>query len=297
MSRGLPEIARAGLLNASVIPSPRDFIRMNPDLPAVLVSGASSGIGRETALLLARSGFRVFAGVRNEAASSDLLAQGLENIIPLFLDITKEESIRAMGVRLANENLAGIVNNAGSALLGPMEFLPLPEIRDQFELNLFGHIAVTQATLPALRKSRGRIVNISSISGKIGFPFAGAYVGSKFALEGLTDSWRRELQPQGIAVTLIEPGNISTPIWSKSFEQSRTVARQFKPAAFELYGERLMASKRSVNRMSTPDAVAKVVLRALTARQPKTRYVVGRDAHVYLLMRRFLPDRLLDRFV
>jgi len=270
---------------------------MNPDGRAVLVSGASSGIGRETALLLARSGFRVFAGVRSDAAADDLRSQGSGGIEPLLLDITDAASVRAMGQRLAQENLVGLVNNAGGALLGPLEFLPLDEIRDQFELNVFGHIAVIQAALPALRRSRGRIINISSISGRIGFPFAGAYVGSKFALEGLSDSLRRELRPHGIAVSLIEPGNIKTPIWNKAFERSRAAARQFPAAALELYGSHLATSSRPVDRMTEPAAVAETVLRAMTSRRPKARYVVGRDAHIYLLLRRFLPDRLLDRFI
>ena len=271
--------------------SPRDNQVRN-----VVITGASSGIGRRCALHLAEQGFQVFAGVRDARAGQELQELRCERLEPMFIDVTDQASIAAAVRELGSRPLHGLINNAGTALLGPVEFLPVARIREQFEVNYFGQIAVTQAFLPLLRASGGRIVNMSSISGRLAFPFAAPYAGSKYALEAFSDALRRELRRWKISVSIIEPGNVKTAIWDKSFENSRAAQKEFPPAAWELYGEALMKSRRGTSRMAGPDAVSRAVEHALTASRPKHRYVVGRDARYYAMLS-LLPDWLVDRFV
>ena len=265
---------------------------------AVFISGASTGIGRLCALRLVKAGFKVFAGVRSEKAGEELsqIAQG--RLMPVMLDITDSQSIDSAARIVRSENMYGLVNNAGTLVLGPLEFLPLEMIRKQFEVNLFGHIAVTQAFLPFLRKSGGRIVNMSSLSGFVAFPFSGAYASSKFALEGFSDSLRRELRPWNINVSLIEPGGkFKTQIWDKSFNSLKSASESFPQEAEKYYGKRLMNTRHSVEKMSVPSAVAEAVLHALTANRPKIRYIVGLGARKYSMLRRLLPDWVLDKVI
>lgn len=262
---------------------------------AVLVSGASSGIGRAIVDTLAEHGFQVLAGVRDDAARKELEEGAGERVIPVRLDITDARSIGEAEEMAKRHQLVGLVNNAGAALLGPLEFLDPDLVREQFEVNLFGHLAVTQSVLPMLRKTRGRIINISSTSGRVAFPQSGAYAASKFALEGLSDALRRELAPWGVTVSLIEPGNIDTGIWKKSFEARSEAARRFPPEARDYYPEPQQA--RDSSSLPGPDSVARVVLKAMTTPRPKARYLVGRDARFYAVVRRLLPDSLLDRVV
>jgi NAD(P)-dependent dehydrogenase (short-subunit alcohol dehydrogenase family) len=270
---------------------------MVSDGQAILISGASTGIGHCCAVRLADAGYRVFAGVRSERAAEELAAGASDRLIPVILDITDSQNIRQVAERLQSENLYGVVNNAGTALLGPLELLPVQKIREQFEVNVLGHIAVTQALLPLLRKSCGRIVNISSLSGIVAFPFAGAYAGSKFALEAFSDALRRELWPSNIRVCVVEPGNIRTPIWEKSSHQAMSIAARFSPDAEEVYGQSLATRARNLDKMRDPSEVAAVVLKALQSKRPKVRYVVGRDARFYSLLSRLLPDAALDRWI
>lgn len=266
----------------------------------VLVSGASRGIGRQCAVTLAQAGFQVLAGVRTPAAANEINALGEPFLRPVLLDVTEEESIAALAEELEGAPLQGLVNNAGTAVLGPLEFIPLDEIRGQFEVNLFGHIAVTQAFLPKLREARGRIVNISSISGFIGFPFYTAYCASKFAIEGLSDSLRRELRDVGISVSIVQPGNIATDIWETSFTKGKNLEERFPAEASQIYGTRFAGTeprRYGPARTSSPDIVADAVLRALTDPKPKARYLAGSDARRLHRLRRLLPDFLLDRFV
>ncbi len=260
-------------------------------MPAVLVTGASSGIGEATALRLARRGLRVFAGVRREEDAVRLRAQGVE---PVFLDVTDPEQIAALDV---GEELAGLVNNAGVALSAPLEFVPVDELRRQLEVNVVGQVAVTQAVLPALRRGSGRVVFVGSIAGKSALPFLGPYAASKFGLEAIADSLRVELRPWGIGVSIVEPGSIKTPIWTKGAERA---SRLSTAAVDELYGEsierfRRLALRRGLNGIE-PDEVAKVVEHALTASRPKARYVVGRDAKIRARLQR-LPTRARDRVI
>ena len=266
----------------------------------VLVSGASRGIGRHCAMALADAGFQVLAGVRRDAAASELAAQGSSALQPVHLDITSRGSIEALAAELDGHPLHGLVNNAGTAVLGPLEFLPIEEIRQEFEVNLFGHIAVLQAFLPKLRAARGRVVNISSISGFTGFPFFGAYAASKFAMEGLSDALRRELRAAGVSVSVIQPGNIDTGIWEDSFNKGKALEDRFPEEAVRVYGRRFQdggSGGYGPARKSSPDAVAAAVLQAMTDSTPRGRYLVGRDARRLARLKRFLPDALLDRFI
>lgn len=264
----------------------------------VLITGTSSGIGEATALRLARAGWRVLAGVRSAADGDRLRAAAGEQLEPVTIDVTDPATIAAVATRLGDEPLDGLVNNAGTALAMPLEFLPLDQLRGQLEVNLVGHVAVTQALLPNLRTARGRIVNVGSIAGRSALPFLGAYAASKHALEAFTDSLRVELRPFGIAVTVIEPGTIATPIWRKGGERFRELAAGLPAELAGLYGERMAAFRETAaaagQRAEPADDVAVVVERALTAERPRARYVVGRDARRRALVER-LPAGLRDR--
>lgn len=271
---------------------------------AVVVTGTSTGIGRATAELLAGAGYRVFAGVRKKA-DWDALHKSLPQVTPLMIDVTDEESIAAAAAAVAStvgeEGLRGLVNNAGVSVPGPLEFLPLADLRRQLETNVIGQVAVTQAFLPLLRKGRGRIVNIGSVGGRMSTPFLGAYSASKFAMEAISDSLRMELRPWGIHVALIEPGSIKTPLW----ERGRSAADDLLvkvPAEMEaLYGEAIErlreASVTFEKRGIGPEAVAKAVKHALASKRPRTRYLVGMDARAQAMLKTVASDRMLDRLV
>jgi NAD(P)-dependent dehydrogenase (short-subunit alcohol dehydrogenase family) len=243
----------------------------------VLVTGASSGIGEACAIRLRDSGWRVLAGVRSAGDAPE----GTEETI---FDVTEPP-------RLELDELHGLVNNAGIAVAGPLEFLPVDELRRQLEVNVVAQLAVTQSVLPALRRARGRVVNMGSISGRSALPLMGPYAMSKFALEAMNDSLRVELEPWGIHVAIIEPGTIKTPIWTRERPDPPEAAR-------ELYGDRIDAFRRTAVERGTkgapPDDVALAVEHALTAGRPRTRYVVGRDAKLRARVER-LPDRMRDR--
>ena len=244
----------------------------------------------------------VFAGVRNLKAGAALEARGDAAIIPLELDVTDDESIkRAAGIvehQVGEGGLFGLVNNAGIAIGSPLELIPLAQLRRQLEVNVVGQIAVTQAVLPLLRRACGRIVNMGSIAGRGTIPMTGPYSASKHALEALTDALRLELYPWGIEVSIIEPGAIATPIWDKSLQISLDVEKDMPVEAKHLYeaaAERIRETlSMAAARALPPDAVVKAVLHALTAKRPKTRYLVGRDAKLRALMLKWLPDRMQD---
>ncbi|MGH7468523.1 MAG: SDR family oxidoreductase [Longimicrobiales bacterium] len=271
---------------------------------SVLITGASKGIGQACAFHLAGRGYLVFAGVRRDADGAALRAQVGEQLVPLLLDVTRPDQIAraadAMKDRLGNRGLDGLVNNAGIALAGPLEFLPLAELREQLEVNVIGQVAVIQAVLPLIRLSRGRIINIGSISGRSALPMTGAYAASKHAIEALTDALRVELMPWNIQVALVEPGVIATPIWHTSIAAAERIMKNLPAAAFEYYGAIMNALKQDVTKRSqqgrAPDRVALVVQHALEARKPRTRYVVGRDARMRLLLES-MPDRWRDRVI
>jgi NAD(P)-dependent dehydrogenase (short-subunit alcohol dehydrogenase family) len=243
-----------------------------------LVTGASSGIGRACAVGLSRNGWRVLAGVRREGDAP----AGTEE---LLLDVTDPPA------SLDVDRLDALVNNAGIAVAGPLEFLDADELRRQLEVNVVGQLRVTQLALPALREAGGRIVNVGSISGRSALPFLGAYAMSKFALEAMTDSLRVELRPWGIHVAIVEPGTIKTPMWTRERPDP-------PPEGLALYGDRLAAFRSFALRRSEggapAEAVAETVEHALTTERPKARYLVGRDAKLRAGVER-LPNRLRDR--
>jgi NAD(P)-dependent dehydrogenase (short-subunit alcohol dehydrogenase family) len=218
------------------------------------------------------------------------------------IDVTDAAQIAAARDELGDTPLAGLVNNAGIAVAAPLEFLPMDKLRQQLEINLIGQAAVTQAFLPALRRARGRIVNVSSIGGRVGLPLVSAYNASKFGLEGLSDSLRRELRPQGVDVILIEPGGVKTPIWEKGEQLADEMMEDVPPEAEQLYGKMIatlraetanIAQKRGIE----PSEVAEAIGTALTANRPRTRYLVGRDAKLRGPLAKVLPDRLMDRLI
>jgi NAD(P)-dependent dehydrogenase (short-subunit alcohol dehydrogenase family) len=271
---------------------------------SILVTGAAKGIGQACVLRLARAGHRVFAGVRKPEDGQALISQASGTVVPVILEVTNTDHIAALREtlekQLGSSGLAGVVNNAGIAVAGPLEFLPLDALRNQLEVNVIGQIAVTQSVLPLIRRERGRIVNIGSVSGRSALPMTGPYAASKFALEALTDALRVELRPWGIEVVIIEPGVIATPIWETSLAAAQKIGAAMPQQALEYYGRIIEGvTKRAVSgtaRGLPPDRVAQVVEHALFAKKPRTRYVVGRDARARLLLER-LPDRTRDAII
>jgi NAD(P)-dependent dehydrogenase (short-subunit alcohol dehydrogenase family) len=271
---------------------------------AALITGCSSGIGRATALHLDAAGWRVFAGVRKEADAESLAAEATDALTPLILDVADGPSIELAAERIGREapgGLAALVNNAGIAVSGPLEFIPLEDFRRQLEVNLTGHVAMIQAALPALREARGRIVNVTSIGGLVTTPFFGPYCASKFGLEAVSNSLRVELRPWGIETIAIEPGSIATEIWSGGMRIFEEMRERMPARAFQLYEKAMRstakASEETGARGIPPERVAAVIETALTARRPRARYLVGRDAHMMAWAHRLLPARAYDRIV
>jgi NAD(P)-dependent dehydrogenase (short-subunit alcohol dehydrogenase family) len=265
----------------------------------VLVTGASTGIGEAAVLHLKTLGFDAVGAVRKDEDAERLKARGVRTV---RIDVTDAGQIAAARDELGEVALAGLVNNAGIAVAAPLEFLPVDRLRQQLEINLIGQAAVTQAFLPALRRAGGRIVNVSSIGGRVALPLVSAYNASKFGLEGMSDSLRRELRSQGVDVILIEPGGVKTPIWEKGEALADEMMEDVPPEAERLYGKQIAALRAGTRRIATetgsePQAVAEAIGTALTASRPRTRYVVGSDAKLRARMSRVLPDRVMDRLI
>ncbi len=272
---------------------------------AVVITGASTGIGAACALHLDRLGFRVFAGVRKPEDGLSLQKNSSDRLMPIALDITDASAIRKAHLLVSEltrtDGLYGLINNAGIAVVGPLEVVPIADLRQQLDVNVIGQVAVTQSFLPLLRQGRGRIINMGSIAGLTTMPLMGPYSASKYALEAITDALRLEVQQWGIHVSIIEPGAIATPIWNKSTvdaaereaaigDDLRTLYKPIVVAVRKIVEE---ASKRAVS----SETVAKAVAAALTAPIPKTRYLVGNDAKLRALMARLLPDRTSDKLL
>jgi NAD(P)-dependent dehydrogenase (short-subunit alcohol dehydrogenase family) len=271
-------------------------------MATILITGASKGIGRATALTLDRKGYTVLAGVRSAVDGESLRQEASSRLQPIVLDITNAahiaEAVERVKQLVGQSGLDGLVNNAGIAVSAPLEFMPLDEFRRQIDVNLTAHLAVTQALLPFIRLAKGRIVNISSVGGRIAGPMIGAYHASKFAMEGLTDSLRQELAPWQIHVISIEPGAIATPIWETSLNTADRLLADMPMQGREYYAQamdraRSAAHKNAKNGLH-PDRVAAVIEQALTARQPRTRYAVGMDAQIGTRILAKLPDRMRD---
>lgn len=282
---------------------------------ALLITGASTGIGHACALHFAQLGWRVYAGVR---AQTDALALRAAHpyLEPIRLDVTDPRDITNAADTVAHSlhahgitGLAALINNAGIVVAGPLEYLPLHELRRQLDINVLGPVAVTQAFLPLLRlaadaapantRAPARIVNLSSVSGRIAAPFLGPYAASKFALEALSDALRNELHPWGIAVSLIEPGPINTPIWNKAAAWFQSIHDQLPPAAHQRYGPALDALRQYTDRCARnalpPARVIAAIHHALTSPRPRLRYPVGRAQAFNIQLLKFLPARWVDK--
>ncbi|MGH0036328.1 MAG: SDR family oxidoreductase [Myxococcota bacterium] len=271
---------------------------------SVLITGASTGIGRVCAIDLDRRGFRVFAGVRRTEDGEALREQASERVRPLVLDVVDESQVRqaaaAIDEELGDAGLDGLVNNAGIVVAGPLEFVPTPDLRRQLDVNVIGQLSVTRAMLPLVRRATGRIVFIGSSNGYLSTPFTGPYCASKYAIEAIADALRRELRPWKIEISLVQPGAIRTPIWEKSKSAADAFIEGLPPEALDLYGAVISSVTDLVDQRAASAAPARIVAdavrHALTARRPKTRYKVGLDARVQSLLSR-LPDRLVDRLL
>lgn len=268
----------------------------------VLISGASTGLGRATAVRMANAGWDVFAGVRRAEDGEAVRGESPERIRPVILDVTDQGTIDSAAAEVrehtADGGLDGLVNNAGITVQGPLEFLPLDDLRKQLEVNVVGQVAVTQAVMPEIRRATGRIVNMGSVGGRVAHPFIGPYHASKFAIEAVTDALRKELRPWGIHVIVIEPGSMKTEIWDKGSSGADAMLERLGPRGRELYGDVLEKVRevavKTGERGRPADAVAKVVERALTSRRPRTRYLVGPDAFAQVALNTVLPDRAFD---
>ena len=273
-------------------------------MKTILITGSSTGIGEACALHMDRLGHQVYAGVRRESDGDRLRSQASDRLTPVIVDVTDQASIEAAAKRVEGEvdRLDGLVNNAGVGRGGPIEFLELDEWRDQFEVNVFGQVAVTKAMLPLVRKSAaGRIVFIGSIGGRVSTQSLGPYNASKHAIEAIGDSLRQELHPWGIEVAIVEPGAIKTEIWNKAGDTVARLETDYPSDARELYARHIEGVKKGIEfqvKNAVPaEKVAKAVEHALLSSRPRTRYLVGRDARLMATMRRLLPDRRLDAVV
>lgn len=268
----------------------------------IVVTGASTGIGAASARELARKGFHVLAGVRREVDADALRADGIE---PYILDITMQSDVAAIADRVARDPqrrpLRALVNNAGIAVNSPVETLPIDQWRRQFEVNLFGHIAMTQALLPALLLSSGTVVNISSVGGKVVLPTYGAYAGSKFALEAASDALRREVAEVGIKVVVVEPGAVKTEMAERGIATAEALMAGLTDAQLARYGDLIAAVTAQARSFGeegvSAEHAARVIARAATASRPRTRYTIGRDAAILVRISRLVSDRILDRIM
>jgi NAD(P)-dependent dehydrogenase (short-subunit alcohol dehydrogenase family) len=267
---------------------------------SIVITGASSGIGEACAVHFDQKGFRVFAGVRKASDGEALREKTSDRLTPLVMDVTDPESIADAVGRIDRKEISGLVNNAGIAVSGPIELIPIPRLREQLEVNVIGQVAVTQAFMPLLRNGRGRIVNIGSIAGRCALPFTGPYSASKYALEAITDALRMELREWGMSVSIIEPGAVRTPIWDKSLKRADDMLGEISPEGLDLYrymlGKMRKAAEHQAHAGCPVEDVVKAVDHAMTSPKPKTRYVIGREAHMRVLLTH-VPDRRRDKII
>jgi NAD(P)-dependent dehydrogenase (short-subunit alcohol dehydrogenase family) len=275
-------------------------------MPSALITGASTGIGEATALRLASAGWTVLAGVRSDQDGERLVAKDSSGRIePIALDVTNFEQIRKAAGRVSAlgggeaspGRLDALVNNAGIGYGGPLELLHPDDLRKQFDVNVLGQVAVTQALLPALRAAQGRIVFMSSVGGRVAMAFTAPYAASKHAIEALGDALRVELASSKVQVALVEPGSVATPIWDKARESGDqvTVPPQLQKEYGNVPAAMDKALKDTAKRGVPAEQVAQTIERALTSRRMKSRYVVGRDARAMIIARGLLPDHVFDR--
>ncbi len=275
---------------------------------SVVITGASSGLGKAAAIHLTELGYRVFAGVRTESSAAELsgVPSSRGELIPVLLDVTDAPSIARAGKlvehRCSDTGLWAVVNNAGISISSPLECVPIDVLRTQLETNVVGTVAVSQQFLPLLRASRGRIVNISSGIANVAPPYLGAYAAAQFAKEGLSDALRRELRPLGVSVSVIQPGVVFTPIWGKMRRSADEILAAAPAEVVKTYRERFIESLNmsaglaQASKTTTSD-YAHAVAAALAAKHPKTRYRVGVDSWGSALARRVVPDRMMDALI
>ncbi len=277
----------------------------HPDIPLrhalVVVTGASTGIGAATARELARRGFHVLAGVRRDADADAIRSANVE---PSRLDITNDADIAMLVKRIADDPgrrpLRALVNNAAIQVNAPVEALPLSEWRRLFEVNLFGHVAMTQALLPMLIESRGTVVNVSSVGGKVAMAGYGPYAGTKFALEAVSDSLRREVADFGVKVVVIEPGAVTTEMTGRLVIASDRINSGMTAEQHRRYDalmQAVIAQARTHTRAGAgmpAEQAARVIADAVISERPRTRYTIGRDAAIVVRLARFVSDRMLD---
>jgi NAD(P)-dependent dehydrogenase (short-subunit alcohol dehydrogenase family) len=275
---------------------------ISPDKKTIVITGCSSGFGRVTALHLAKHGWQVFATVRREEDQAGLLAEAKaagcdEYLLPLICDITSAEQVAALGqtVSTAAPRLGALLNNAGTAVAGPMELLALDDLREQFEINVIAHVGVTQVLLPLLKASRGKIINVSSMNGRIATPATGAYAGSKFALEAISDTWRVELAPFGVRVVVIEPSASTTNIWRTGRKRAEDRLEEFRNGPYKrLLNTVEKFAQHSEKHGFPPQLFADTVLKILNSRRPRARYVIPPRAKMAIVLHQLLPDWLWD---
>ncbi|WP_324649960.1 SDR family NAD(P)-dependent oxidoreductase [Georgenia sp. H159] len=268
----------------------------------VLLTGASTGIGRATVTRLVRAGFRVWATTRRDGDAQRLREEHPGKVRTVHLDLLDDDSVRAMGAEVCRAGaLHAVVNNAGVALPGPLELVPVDVLRRQLDVNLVGQLAVTQAVMPALWQARDqgdrpRIVMVGSIGGRIAGPVLGPYHAAKFGLVGLTGALRAELAPFGVRVVLVEPGIIATPIWERGLTSGDDLTAGL-PDGVGRYARQVERARLSAARNAThgapADLVARAITAAVTARRPSARVLVGRDARITAALTRVLPERAL----
>lgn len=266
-------------------------------MPSVLVTGATRGIGRTTAVRLATNGWDVFAGVRQAQDGEELRSAVPGRICPVVVDVTDGEQVAALD-QAVPADLDALVNNAGIVVGGPVEAVPLSELRRQLEVNVVGQVAVTQALLPRLRRSRGRVVFVSSVSGRVATPLTGPYNASKFALEAVADSLRMEVAPWGIRVALVEPAQTDTDMWRKADDEFQSTVELLSAEHRDLYARHIEGFRKSIprsQRMAKPaETVAATIEKALTDKRPRARYVVGTPARIQAVLARMTPTPVLD---
>ena len=278
---------------------------------SVLLTGASTGIGRAITVALDNNGYQVFAGIRKREDAESLSRECSSHVVPIILDVTDDsqiaEAYSIVEKKCCQSGLVGIVNNAGIAVPSVLEFVPLEKAQQQFDVNFFGVMRVTQKFLPLIRKytsnrnGYGRIINMGSIAGRNGFPFLGLYNASKFALAGYSEALRYELTPWNIKVVLLEPGAVSTPIWQKSENVYDEVYNLLPEHGKRLYEKPLQVVqklfKKAVAKSITPEIIAEAVLESLESPSPKHRILFGTEAKIAALLVRLLPDRLRYKLV
>jgi NAD(P)-dependent dehydrogenase (short-subunit alcohol dehydrogenase family) len=278
---------------------------MNPTGETVLVTGATSGLGRAAAIHLAERGYRVFAAGRSGERRAVLEAMARERQLTLTtieMDVRDDGSVdRAIAtIEAAGTAVDVLINNAGVAYVVPIEEIRLADLREQFEINVFGAVRVTQRVLPQMRaRGRGRIINMSSLAGRLAFPLFGAYSGSKFALEGMTDALRLEVYPFGIDVVLIEPGYIPTAMEQTALELGSSYREKLEHGPYaNVYRGFVRAWRRGTSgTRTTAEDCASVILRAVRETPPRTRYTVTPGSQFMLWGKRLLPERLRDRLM